>query len=1605
MNKNLESRAVGKAVSTLQKMTITTSVLGANSHNNAPINNPTVIGPTINFHFTIPKDEPPLAFETFVSVIRAHYLKQDRLKNELINPVGEIKIDQIFVNVAIVDNSKQAQKEKKALSAVAPEKSKTEEGKEISNRAGLSSYEEIYGTKESIVLENLFDGKSDVDKLADVHRLLVSGRAGIGKSTLLHFMAYRWAQNKLWQNKFFKVPILLSLKQMSNTNIYRGDNACIAFVVYKNFGFAQAGISLGSVEKLLIEHADKILYLADGFDEVAAVVQQKEDELTEQGNLIRDVLKQEYLLLSTRPYYIDAYCLTQGFKFDRKLENIGFLDNDIDLYIKRFFGDDQVDLANRLINFLKQNMPIRGIAHIPIMLGLICTIWRKHGKDLEKLSHLTMTMLYQMLFIDATTQKSDYEFPAKAFNSATTFCSAVQKQSALCAMAELAFLQMQEKDLIIHSDKIGTVLEKYAQQITEKNLLRQMLDVGLLKAVDDDETKEERKDYYFVHLTFQEYLAAIHWVNLFRSSVPTEHQLACDILQKEKLNLRYEIMWWFVSGLLKENSNALEDFFSQLEGEPKDQFGFASQLIVARCLEECNLAVVPTRKEKIMRGLSHWLDFQVRAFSLSVFDSYMSLCPNVLAQLINDSDVVQLLTSKNEHERYIGKSILGTHRMLPDSVLVQMIQIFRIYKNVRDIRHAITSILSIQMIFSDNIFREISELLDDPDGNIRHSVITILDNITALPDFMVQKLVKLLANGGQDSVWASSILVKQTKLENHIYAQLLTLLCASNKSTREFAVKILSKRSDIPESVVAQMTSLFKTEKGEVKLSVIEAMAGSKKLSDDLILQMVNLLRSHVILLLPQLPENPLFINATVVTQNPQKIYQFNIEGEKKEIIDGNENGQIFAQLELRPNERNEFESGHKSYRDCLSFNRINDLDGLLISKGAEGLYDGQNGRNYHDVIRKTLRDQDVLSEQVLQRLIDVATDINIHLFNRKDAIGILAAQKKLPRAIWQQLIRFLPVAGHDMGGSIVGALSRQEIESENDYAQLILMLESRSFTIGRQASEVIKSQKVVPISVLEKFCDLLLNAQAPEYAHGHVENILSAHRKLPVHLLRKISELLKSKHVHARSRGLEILSQQYELSKEVLAEINALLQDDDWTIRISAAKLVKRLTFLIDPILHQLKSAFSEQPSESEPEKKSQIKELLHRLTQIVIDMDSPSDAAAEYLLNIFLNEKLSTETFTLIKKALRRCSAKQAWTETRQRKLLQLLKPNRKLACSIISKQKELPEAILQEIVALLWEKDGVGDAMKVLSNQTKLPLSILHRIIDFVANKSISDVLREKILRDLDTQKELPDDILQRLGLLLTEHNEKVQYATAKLLSEQKKIPLVCHSQMCVALTDASRTVKMEVVTILSRCVSLTEEVILQMLSYIVQDETIAYSHEMMQALTNQSKLYSSVLIKLGNLLKEQPSYNRLIYTFLQQYSFADLIKKIKLEKVENWEPFIHLLCLKSVVEKVPLCFDGNDLIVKQEALRISFSVEEKNMLALGFDKFILNTSRNKPAAKTRKSQESPVVLQALNALSIHATVQHEVPLPSEETKPSAQAVNQTMGSTLPTNMQVN
>ena len=132
----------------------------------------------IRKHSSVQPIASGLQRDNFFDLIRQEYIQNSYI-HRIINDEKCFPIEQSYINLAIVQSEEQRAKEKKL--------SKAEDKDAI-----IGTFEEIYGTKTVIDVKDMFkkckDGKQ---------KILVLGRAGIGKSTFCRYVTYQWAKGEI----------------------------------------------------------------------------------------------------------------------------------------------------------------------------------------------------------------------------------------------------------------------------------------------------------------------------------------------------------------------------------------------------------------------------------------------------------------------------------------------------------------------------------------------------------------------------------------------------------------------------------------------------------------------------------------------------------------------------------------------------------------------------------------------------------------------------------------------------------------------------------------------------------------------------------------------------------------------------------------------------------------------------------------------------------------------------------------------------------------------------------------------------------------------------------------------------------------------------------------------------------------------------------------------------------------------------------------------------------------------------------------------------------------------------------------------------------------
>ena len=399
--------------------------------------------------------------------------------------------------------------------------------------------------KADFELENvevdMYDIFKDLKKGEDV-MTLVEGSPGIGKTTFCLKLAYDWARETVPTNSSFpKLEFVLLLKCRDiDKDIMEAIKEQLLPEDMKEEAWAKFSEFIKD-----IHNQEKILIILDGLDELPEKSKQFVDKL-----LCRRILPFCYVLVTCRQE--KGIDVRKNFEFDLLLEIKGFTEDDAYCYIKKHFqnvGPNHSSKGETLVKEVKENTLLNALRNNPLNLLLLCVIYEDYDGKLPT----SRTELYQVIvqcLLRRYCAKHSLVVPED---------NTLEKRfdEDILALGELAWT-------CLLNDRQSFREEELAErEVRNKNLVARK--IGLLY-------KEERLkrilrsqyEYWFLHKTFQEYLAAAFITHKLLSEGVNVFEFTTfdDLVQK------YPQVFLFVSGMLGEKATEL---FNQIGEELKER--------------------------------------------------------------------------------------------------------------------------------------------------------------------------------------------------------------------------------------------------------------------------------------------------------------------------------------------------------------------------------------------------------------------------------------------------------------------------------------------------------------------------------------------------------------------------------------------------------------------------------------------------------------------------------------------------------------------------------------------------------------------------------------------------------------------------------------------------------------------------------------------------------------------------------------------------------------------------------------------------------------------------------------------------------------------------
>ncbi|XP_030608470.1 protein NLRC3-like [Archocentrus centrarchus] len=340
--------------------------------------------------------------------------------------------------------------------------------------------------------EDIFKGSPGRDE--PIRTVLTKGVAGIGKTVLTQKFTLDWAEDKANQDIQFMFPFTFR-----ELNVLKEKKFSLVELVHHFFTETkEAGICS-------FEHF-QVVFIFDGLDECRLPLDFHNTEIladvTESTsvdvlltNLIRgNLLPSARLWITTRPAaanQIPPWCT------DMVTEVRGFSDPQKEEYFrKRFRNEEQ---ASRIISHIKTSRSLHIMCHIPVFCWITATVLEDVLKTRERgeLPKTLTEMYIHFLVVQAKVKKVKYDGGAE-----TDPHWSPESRKMIESLGKLAFDELQKGNLIF-----------YESDLTECGI--DIRAASVYSGVFTQIFKEERglyqdKVFCFIHLSVQEFLAALH---------------------------------------------------------------------------------------------------------------------------------------------------------------------------------------------------------------------------------------------------------------------------------------------------------------------------------------------------------------------------------------------------------------------------------------------------------------------------------------------------------------------------------------------------------------------------------------------------------------------------------------------------------------------------------------------------------------------------------------------------------------------------------------------------------------------------------------------------------------------------------------------------------------------------------------------------------------------------------------------------------------------------------------------------------------------------------------------------------------------------------------
>ncbi|XP_039615814.1 NACHT, LRR and PYD domains-containing protein 12-like isoform X2 [Polypterus senegalus] len=372
--------------------------------------------------------------------------------------------------------------------------------------------------------------------------VVVSGVAGIGKTTMVQKIMFDWATGTHYQR--FAFVFQFKFRELNLLGNEKEPQMSLTRMIVRHYKYLN-DLRLGEI----LKKPESLLFIFDGLDEYKQKLDFTQRRLCSNfddyfpvhilvSSLVKGtLLKGCSVLITTRPTALESLDLE---RVDQFAEILGFLPEQRLMYFRKFFGDN--DLATEVFQFVQKNDILYTMCFNPSFCWIICSVLKNHfmtPAEERGTAPRTVTELFVMFLHNILTKhRQEVE----------------DQQGILVKLGKMAYYGITNRILVFYDRS-----EMYTfglQPILSSSSLPEFL-----KEILQRESILESTMYTFFHLTLQEFMAACSF--FFDPSADVEELLvkmdSCE-------NGRFEIFIHFLAGLTKPSVfKTMEDIIGEVE--------------------------------------------------------------------------------------------------------------------------------------------------------------------------------------------------------------------------------------------------------------------------------------------------------------------------------------------------------------------------------------------------------------------------------------------------------------------------------------------------------------------------------------------------------------------------------------------------------------------------------------------------------------------------------------------------------------------------------------------------------------------------------------------------------------------------------------------------------------------------------------------------------------------------------------------------------------------------------------------------------------------------------------------------------------------------------